>query len=160
VGDGFNIERWLAYLYVGPLFYQDIADSMVDYRTTWLSSETVTSVINSFSNSQGCDRIMLNTIAGDFVPLGFGDDERASPTDVVEHTPATAYAIGRATAAGYSAARGLSYPWRSSIFRGIIQKAIGFSSVLEEYSPHATVILAAGHGLKNAGVAAYRGECR
>jgi RHS repeat-associated protein len=103
---------------------------------------------NSFANSNGCDRLLLSTFARDLSPVPV--EANPSPAEAIApggrylsiytFNSALAYAATQPNAIGGS---GLLYPFKSSVFRGLVDASKGFE---EDVLP-ATIVYATVHSL-------------
>jgi len=109
-------------------------------------------VYNSFGEG-GCDRLMFETLGGDFVP--YPTEDTPGPADAVEPTAKLLSAATYNRALNYAGSRGLSYAFKSSTFRGIMDA----SEAIEANVPAATLAVATGHAVVKTALAAANGEC-
>ena len=79
--------------------------------------------------------------------------------DAAEVAPKAVLGIGGGAAIAYSAAKELSVPMRSSIYRALSASTKGAADVAEKYALPAQITLSAAHGIVNATIAASNGTC-
>jgi hypothetical protein len=96
---------------------------------------------------------MAETFAGDFVP--FPTEDVPGPADAVEPAAKFLSAVTYNQALSYAGSQGLTYPFKSSVFRGIMDT----SESIEANVPAATLGVATVHSVTKAGLAAYNGDC-
>ena len=107
----------------------------------------------------GCDNLLFTTFASDLSPVPLGNP---SPTDAVQPTANFLSALSFNKALAYAASQpnalggtGLLYPFKSSVFRNLIN----VSDKLLEYAPAASILVSATDALATSIGAAYNGTC-
>ena len=108
----------------------------------------------------GCNQILAETFAEDISPIPLGNSPGVG--DAVDaaskFASQTAYAAAlthAASATNVLGGQGLLYPFKSSIFSGLM----GASKVAEEAAIPATLVLATAHAVYSSGAAALKGQC-
>ena len=152
---GYDVDVWFAYPQYGVLL--DLSSGANTSSWGWnftkafFSGFSLKAVYNSFKDPNGCDRLLASTFAGDFNPI----PTAPGPTDAVEPAAKFLSAVTYNQAVNYAATTGLTYPLKSSVFRGLLDLSQG----IEASVPAVTAGLATVHAVTTTGLAAYSGEC-
>jgi hypothetical protein len=125
----------------------------LNFGSNLISGAGWKAVYHSAVDEGGCDRLMFATFAGDFNP--FPTDSTPGPADAVEPGAKFLSAVTYSQALSYASSRGLTYPFKSSVFRG----AMDLSEGIEASAPLLTVGIATAHSLGATIVAAAGGSC-
>ena len=122
------------------------------FASTFFSTQSLTTAWHSLTTNGGCSNMLFKTFGGDLSPIPF----EPSPVDLAEPTARFFSIVTYNRALTYGASRGLTYPFKSSIFRGLIQS----SERVGEAAPELSVGIAAADALYKAGSSALAGECQ
>jgi RHS repeat-associated protein len=126
------------------------------FATNLFSVKSLKSPFESFVNPKGCNRLLKNTLLQGFSPFPSDPSDTPGSSEAVE--PATRFlsAVSYNQALNYAATNGLTYPLKSSVFRGLLDLSEG----IEASAPAATVILASGNAVVTTVTAAISGDCQ
>jgi hypothetical protein len=157
--DSNNWGAWTQTFNAGSLANQSGNNSWgLNFAKSFFGGFSLKSIYQSFVEEDGCDRMMAETLLRDVSP--FPTEPNAAnanpgPTDATE--PATKFlsAVAYNRALGYAATRGLSYPMKSPVFRGLLD----LSENIEASAPELTGLLASGDALQNGVRSAIDGVC-
>ena len=121
------------------------------FASNLLSAQSLATTWNSLVASNGCGNLLFTTFGNDLLPV----PTEPSPTDLAEPAAHFFSALTFNRALDYAASRGLTYPFQSSVFRGLIQTSEGIG----ESAPELTVGVAAVDALYRASSAGLAGGC-
>jgi hypothetical protein len=108
----------------------------------------------------GCNQILAETFAEDISPIPLGNspgvgDAVDAASKFASQTAYSAALTHAASATNVLGGQGLLYPFKSSIFSGLMSA----SKVAEEAAIPATLVLATAHAVYSSGAAALNGQC-
>ena len=121
------------------------------FASTLFSTQSLTTAWHSLTTSGGCSNQLFTTFGRDLSPI----PTDPSPTDLAEPSARFFSIVTYNQALGYAASRGLTYPFKSSIFRGLIQS----SEKVGESAPEIAIVTGTGDAVISTIRSAYNGEC-